>query len=147
MSIERHAARCCGTTNTPAIPRILLWSNPVMSYIFKTLICPAALQPALQSLMVQLSGPAGADMFTTGLSASGTAPATHYVSSGAIGVEFELPLSSPEAMHQTCTASGAAVTLAQCEAIFAACEIVDTSTEDVHATLNRLGLKLVETAE
>jgi hypothetical protein len=118
-----------------------------MSYIFRTLICPAPLQTTLQGLMVQLAGPAGDGMFETGLSLTGALPATHYISSGAIGVEFELPLSSPEAMHQTCTAAGAPVTLAQCEAIFAACEIVDTSTEDVHTTLNRLGLKLVEEAQ
>jgi len=115
-----------------------------MSYIHRTLICPAALQPTLQALMVQLAGPAGSGMFATGLSATGIGPATHYISSGAIGVEFEIPLSSPEAMKAVCDAAEVAVSLAQCQAIFAACEIVDLATEDVHATLARLGLKLVQ---
>lgn len=115
-----------------------------MSYIFKTLICPAALQPTLQGLMVQLAGSAGDGMFTTGLSAAGTAPATHYISSGSIGSEFEVPLSSPEAMKAICEAAGLSVTLAECQGIFAACEILDLATEDVHATLARLGLKLVQ---
>jgi len=115
-----------------------------MSYIFKTLICPAAQQPTLQGLMVQLAGQAGDGMFTTGLSATGAAPATHYISSGSIGIEFEVPLSSPEAMKAICDAAKLPVSLAQCQGIFAACEIVDLAVEDVHATLARLGLKLVQ---
>ena len=115
-----------------------------MSYIFRTLICPAPLQTTLQSLMVQLAGSAGDGMFTTGLSATGSLPATHYISTGGIGAEFEAPLSSPEVMQAVCTAAGLTVPLAQCQAIFAACEIVDLATESVQETLDRLGLKLVQ---
>ena len=113
-------------------------------YIYRTLICPAALAPTLQAMMVQLAGPAGEGMFVVGLSPTGTAPATHYISTGAIGIEFELPLSSPEAMHATCEAAGVAVTLEQCQAILSACVIVDLEIETAQETLDRLGLKLVQ---
>ena len=54
-------------------------------YTHRTIICPAAFQQLAQGLCaVAAEGDAGAGMFTTGLSATGALPATHYISSGPI---------------------------------------------------------------
>jgi hypothetical protein len=46
----------------------------------RTIIIPASVQPNARALCKGLAGVAGDGMFTTGLSATGKAPATHYIS-------------------------------------------------------------------
>lgn len=54
-------------------------------YTHRTIIVPAQFQQLAQGLCaVAAEGDAGAGMFTTGLSATGALPATHYISSGPI---------------------------------------------------------------
>lgn len=54
-------------------------------YTHRTIIVPAAFQSLAQGLCeAAAEGAAGAGMFTTGLSETGTEPATHYISSGPI---------------------------------------------------------------
>ncbi len=54
-------------------------------YTHRTIIVPAAFQQLAQGLCAAAAeGDAGAGMFTTGLSATGALPATHYISSGPI---------------------------------------------------------------
>ena len=54
-------------------------------YTHRTIIVPAAFQQLAQGLCeAAAEGDAGAGMFTTGLSETGTEPATHYISSGPI---------------------------------------------------------------
>lgn len=54
-------------------------------YTPRTIIVPAAFQQLAQALCeAAAEGDAGAGMFTTGLSATGSLPATHYISSGPI---------------------------------------------------------------
>ena len=54
-------------------------------YTHRTIIVPAAFQQLAQALCeAAAEGDAGAGMFTTGLSADGTEPASHYISSGPI---------------------------------------------------------------
>lgn len=68
-----------------------------MSYATRTLIVPAAFQTLAQGLCeAAAEGDAGKGMFTTGLSATGTAPATHYISAGYIEQQFAdlLPLTT-----------------------------------------------------
>jgi len=55
--------------------------------IFRTLILPANVTPLAQEIAATLS-PGGAGMWTTGLSATGLPPATHYISTGFIPPEF-----------------------------------------------------------
>ena len=57
-------------------------------YTNLTIILPAAAQALAQGLCVAAAGEAGAGMFTTGLSPTGEAPATHYISSGATETQF-----------------------------------------------------------
>ena len=68
-------------------------------YTHRNIIVPAAFQQLAQGLCeAAAEGDAGAGMFTTGLSADGTAPATHYMSSGYIFDDFAalLPLTTVE---------------------------------------------------
>ena len=54
-------------------------------YTHRTIIVPAAFQQLAQGLCAAAAeGDAGEGMFTTGLSATGALPATHYISSGPI---------------------------------------------------------------
>jgi hypothetical protein len=56
--------------------------------IFRTLILPAADAPLARQIASTLSPVGGSGMWTTGLSADGNDPATHYVSTGLIGPSF-----------------------------------------------------------
>ena len=49
-----------------------------------TIILPVAAQALAQGLCVAAAGEAGAGMFTTGLSPTGEAPASHFISSGTV---------------------------------------------------------------
>lgn len=90
-----------------------------MSYVFRTMIVPDAQVSVVRSL-ADLFGPAAQGMWTTPLSESGKFPATHWISSGYIGVEFAdvLPLTTyteegsdtvypdPGAFYDLCVAAG-----------------------------------------
>lgn len=125
---------------------------------FRTLILTAAVTPLAQQIAATLS-PAGAGMWTTGLSPTGAAPATHFISTGYIGGDFAHMVpsqtweqidgewtqissepGSPKAVHQACTAAGMQVTLAEIELVFNAADVTDQSPFDA---MSRLGLKLV----
>ena len=55
------------------------------TWTYRTIIVPAAFQQLAQALCeAAAEGDAGKGMFTTGLSETGTEPATHYISSGHI---------------------------------------------------------------
>ena len=112
-----------------------------MAYVHRCLIVPASLQPTAQAMCAQLAGEGGAGMFTTGLSATGTAPASHYISVGMIVDTFAYVMSDPAIMYQVCIDAGMNVTLAQCEYILSICDISD---EQAQVALDRLGLKLVQ---
>lgn len=68
-------------------------------YTHRTIIVPAAFQQLSQGLCAAAAeGDAGKGMFTTGLSATGALPATHYISSGYIFNDLAalLPLTTVE---------------------------------------------------
>ena len=67
-----------------------------MSWINRTMIVPEGFVDLARALAEGISGPAGAGMWTTGLSADGTEPATHYISAGLIEDTFAslLPLTT-----------------------------------------------------
>ena len=69
------------------------------TWTHRTIIVPAAFQQLAQGLCAAAAeGDAGKGMFTTGLSATGALPATHYISSGYIFDDFAalLPLTTVE---------------------------------------------------
>ena len=111
-----------------------------MSYVHRCIIVPAAITSTCQQLSEALSGEGGAGMWKTGLSATGAEPATHYISSGMISIEFAAMISDPQVMLSGCEAMGLPVTIEQCEAILGA---ADVSEDMPFAAMERIGLVLV----
>jgi len=128
-------------------------------YTNLTIIIPAAAQALAQGLCQAAAGEAGAGMFATGLSATGEAPATHFISSGAVESKFAaiLPLSTIttvdevetvskttgniEAVIQLAKDAGQAVDAKTIGGLFAA---LDVTAQDPFAAMERLGLRLLE---
>ena len=125
----------------------------------RTIIIPASAQRNAQALCKGLAGAAGDGMFVVGLSASGEAPATHYISSGTISAEMAalLPCTSvtldkdgkeqittapgmPEAVPALAAKAKISTTKAKITALYSA---IDVSDQDPHAAVARLGLKFV----
>ena len=127
-----------------------------MTYTFRTFIVPAVVVDMARAMCAGLAGPAGDNMFTTALSATGEAPATHYISSGLISDDMAalLPLTTVNPDGTTTTApgdpvyvvelaaqAGITVTVEQVAALLAS---VDVSDQDGFAALGRAGLKMVQ---
>jgi len=128
------------------------------TYTNLTIILPVAAQALAQGLCMAAAGEAGAGMFTTGLSATGEAPATHFISSGAMEAKFAdiLPLSTIttedevetvskttgniEAAIQLAKDAGQTVDAKTIGGLFAA---LDVSEQPPFAAMVRLGLQLV----
>lgn len=126
----------------------------------RTFIIPASAQRNAQALCKGLAGAAGDGMFVTGLSATGKAPATHYISSGVISADMAalLPCKTvttdkdgkdvvtttpgmPEAVPALATKAGISTTKAKITALYSA---IDVSDQDPRAAVARLGLKFVQ---
>lgn len=114
-----------------------------MTDVFRTIIIPASLAGLARALAAGLS-PGGAGMFTSGLSATGSDPATHWISSGEIGERFAECITSASALHAACVEAGAAVTLEQCAALIGSAIVSDGVAEGPHELIARLGLKLAQ---
>ena len=127
-----------------------------MTYTFRTFIVPATVVDMARAMCVGLAGPAGDGMFTTELSATGSAPATHFVSSGPISDEMAalLPLTTVNPDGSTTTApgdpayvvelaaqAGITVTVEQVAGLLASVDVSDQPPFDAMA---RRGLKLVQ---
>ena len=119
-------------------------------YVNFTMVLPVAHAPLARALAAHLAGPPGEGMWVVGLSPTGEAPATHYVSSGPVGAEFDAMLTDADALWgavQMSAESGLksvdAITRADCVALVEAAEVVDLDAEPVFDTLARLGLQLV----
>lgn len=125
-------------------------------WAFRTLVVPADYRDIAATIASTIGGSAGQNMFTTGLSASGQEPATHYVSTGYIGTEFAgiLPLDiyeadgthtripgNPVAVVDLCAAQGLAVTLVQVEELFTASDI---SEQEPFVAFARMGVQICQ---
>jgi hypothetical protein len=100
-------------------------------------------------------------MWLTGLSATGNAPATHYVSTGLISPEFAMLVpeqvweqdengdwamtsstpGDPVMCYQMCIAGGLTVTQAQVNAVYAAADVTE---QEPFVAFARLGLQMVQ---
>ncbi len=128
--------------------------------LHRTIIVPKAKQALSQSLCAGLAGNAGDGMFTTGPSATGKAPATHYISSGPISHDIAalLPCKKvtqdkdgkavvtttpgmPEAVPALATKAGISTTKAKITALYAA---IDVSDQPPFVAMARLGLQMVQ---
>ena len=125
----------------------------------RTFIVPAPVVGMARAMCEGLAGQAGDNMFITGLSATGTAPATHFVSSGPISDEMAalLPLTTvtqdadgnaivstapgdPAYVVELAAQAGITVTVEQVAGLLAA---VDVSEQAPFAAMERLGLQTV----
>ena len=133
-----------------------------MAYIFRTLIITAAGEPLARTIAAAFGG--GPDMWVTPLSASGSDPATHYISTGYIPAEFVAlsPMATwaldedgdwvqtdyypgdAAAVYGFCQQAGLPYTLAEIEGVFSRS---DVSQQEPFVALGRAGLKIVNPLE
>lgn len=127
--------------------------------IFRTLIVPAANVELARQIAASF-GPGGVGMWTTPLSASGSDPATHYISTGYVPPEYGylVPLQvwaqdengnwvlvssdpgDPVAVYTSATAQGVVCTQADVDALFAAADVTE---QEPFVAMGRLGLKII----
>jgi hypothetical protein len=108
--------------------------------VIKTLIVSASIVDLAKSLGEQV-GNSAIGMWITPLSPDGLAPATHYISSGAIEEQFAVMLESAENLYAGLTAMSIPITFEQCTFIMANADVSDADWE---AALDRMGLKLMQ---
>ena len=131
--------------------------------IFRTLIVPAANVNLARAIATSF-GPGGEGMWITPLSASGLAPATHYISTGYVPPEYGylVPLQvwevdedgdwvlvasepgDPVAVYEAATAQGVVCTQADVNALFAAADVTE---QEPFVAMGRLGVKIIQAEE
>lgn len=107
-------------------------------WVHRCLIVPAAYADVAQNLCKELSGWDG--LFDVGLSASGSLPATHYISNGLIEKDFADLLLAPGDVYALAVQRGVPVTLEQITGVLSASTISPDQGAEVIAGL---GLKLI----
>ncbi|MCD9096208.1 hypothetical protein [Luteimonas fraxinea] len=121
-------------------------------YAHRCMIVAAQHVAFARALAVHLEPVSAQGMFPCPLSPTGEEPATHYCSSGMVGVEFVPLLTDAEALYGAAMYAGNTgaslpnkgaqpYALADCVALV---ETADVSEEDPHAAFERMGLKMVE---
>lgn len=124
----------------------------------RTIVIPAAVATNARALCKGLAGQAGDGMFLTGLSATGNAPATNYISSGPISDEMAalLPCTSvdaegltttdpgmPDAVPAMAAQVGISTTVTKIKTLYAS---IDVSDQEPFQAMARLGLQIVRVA-
>lgn len=116
--------------------------------VHRFLRVPLAQLAVVKELLAKIADPpeSAKDMFTAEYSATGLAPATHYISSGLIDKEFADILGSAAltfAIYQY--KGGNALTLLQVQAMYAAVDIRTDAQGYEQTVLDLLGMKPVAT--
>ena len=121
---------------------------------FRTIVIPASVAVNARNLCKGLAPGSGDGMFLTGLSATGNAPATHYVSSGTISDEMAalLPCTTidaegvavttqglPELIPALALEAGIEVDMPQVLTLYGA---IDVSDQEPFVACARLGLEM-----
>ena len=124
-----------------------------MVYTHASIIITLAVATALRNVAQKLDRAETNGMFTTGLSATGNAPASHFISSGQVPDTFAAAIRSPALLNTTAQAAfvkeGLAYpfTLTQVTAALAGCSISDGTfnnlPETPHQFIARMGLQIV----
>ena len=127
-----------------------------MVYTHATIIVTLSVATALRNIAQKLDRNETDGMFKTGLSATGNAPASHFISSGQVPASFAAAIRSPALLNTTARAAFIAegltypFTLTQVTAALSGCSISDGTfngqTETPHEFIARLGLKIVRAA-
>ena len=110
-------------------------AGEIVETVYRCVVVTAAIRDLCRAMVVQLAGPTHAEMWSTGLSADGQAPATHYINSGPVRVELAAMLDSAEAL-----AAGTGIALEQAQYILSQ---VGVSEQDPIAVMARMGLQAV----
>lgn len=130
-----------------------------MSYVFRTLIVTAA-EVDLAREVAASFGPGNENMWTTALSGDGNDPATHYISSGYVPVEYEIMVpwkeysldeqgnwvvtashpGDPVAVYQNAIDNGVQCTQAEIDQLFATSDVTD---QDPFVAMGRLGVQII----
>lgn len=126
------------------------------TWVHRCMIVPATVVAQCRALAEAASGPAGAGMWTTALSPTGQAPATHYISAGQIEQQFAdlmplttfdedgVPSTTPgrsAVIANLATQAGFAMTEAQVSAVLNAADVTE---QDPFVAMVRLGLELAQ---
>ena len=127
-----------------------------MIYTYVSIVVPLSVATALRSLGQALDRNETDGMFTTGLSPTGAAPATHFISCGQAPVSFTQAIRSPTLLDTQAQAAFAKASLtypfslAIITGALAGCSITDGTfnslPEGPHQMIARLGLQIVRTA-
>ena len=134
-----------------------------MSLIFRTIVVPDSQVALARQLSATLAGPAGDGMYNVPLSADGTGPATHWISTGWIDDSFanlmplwayeqveenwtgrEVSPGQPEVVVALAAEAGVEVSLAEVQALFSAADITE---QEWPVACERLGLRMVQPTE
>ena len=126
---------------------------------FLTMIVPASVVDLARNIAANLD-PGGANMWITGLSQTGAAPATHFISTGIVpGAWHQLiPVETwelqedqwvlvsetsgnPQAIYGLCLQKGLQVTLPEIEQLFVE---VDITQQDPWTAISRLNIRMVQ---
>lgn len=121
--------------------------------VLRTIILPAGQAPKARALGKEVDK-RGDGMFTTGLSATGLPPATHFISSGIIDTAFATVLGDGLMLNAAAEAGAKAQGLVRASTKADALDTVaqavvhdgfdlEGNPEDPHALLARLGLKII----
>jgi len=134
-----------------------------MADLFRTLVIAAQDADTARAIAAAF-GPGGVGMFSTPLSASGSDPATHFISSGYIPAEFvslspcttwetdeqgnwvaaEVYPGDAATVFAYAQQAGLPFTLAQIKGVFSRS---DCSPQDPHVHMARMGLKIINPKE
>lgn len=112
-----------------------------MPMIHRTMIVADAHVELARHLAESLAGPSGAGMWTTPLSETGAAPATHWISAGLIEAEFAALLNYADALIGALVQAGVYHDAREVRSMVLN---ADVSDEDPHAAMARLGLRMVQ---
>lgn len=110
----------------------------MIDYHDLTIRVPASIAPQCRAMAQAIAGDAARDLWITGLSATGAEPATHYVSSGAVGDDMLAYLTDPAALS---AATG--LPLVEAEALIGMVDVVPLAEEDPFESFARWGQQLV----
>jgi len=127
---------------------------------YRNMIVPSDQVALARSICATLAPSGGFAMFGVGLSVTGTAPATHYVSTGHIDADFaelmplvdwyeldgewhshEVSPGAPEIVVALCAEAGFETTVEAVKALFAASDVTE---QEPFTAFGRLGLMMVQ---
>lgn len=108
-----------------------------MTWVHRTIIVPSFLAEAARQACSLLAGSGGTGMFPTPLSPTGTAPITHYISSGPIEADFATLLESePQTVVDFASSMGVQLNVQEISYLLYNSDISEESATEALTRLN-----------